>query len=101
MNLNTIISKDSVVVFSKDECHYCDKLVADLTAMCIPFQKYNLNDLTDIKDELVIMTGCKTVPQLFIGGAFIGGYQDFAKLCSVGKLEKLLQPIGITPIIDF
>lgn len=99
-DINAIIQGSPVVVFSKPECHYCDKLAADLRAMDIPFHKIDLNEY-NLKEPLIQYTGNKLVPQLFIGGKYIGGYEEFAKLCAVNKIEALLQPFNIVPVIDF
>jgi len=99
-DIQAIIHHNPVVVFSKDECVYCDKLVADLEAMKVPFIKIDIIE-SNLRESLIAHTGCKTVPQLFIGGTFIGGYSEFSKLCGVGKIETLLAPFNIIPVIDF
>lgn len=97
-----IINSDPVVFFSKQECPYCDMLEADLEAMHIPFKKVNLDSNNiNIRDALLDITKCKTVPQLFIGGIFKGGYKEFTALCGTGKLESLLEPFGIKIDLDF
>lgn len=97
--LNALIKTHPVIFFSKDDCPYCDKLADYLTELRItPFKKVMLE--SDIREALIEMTSCKTVPQLFINGKFIGGYTDFVKI-TPQRLEQLLAPIGITPYIDF
>jgi len=94
-----IVNSDPVVFFSKHECPYCDMLEADLEAMHVPFKKVILDN--NIRDALLDLTKCKTVPQLFIGGVFKGGYKEFTALCGTGKLESLLEPFGIKIDLDF
>ena len=94
-----IVQTDTVVFFSKSECPNCDKLQSDLVSIGIPFKKVTLE--SHLRDDLVEYTKCKTVPQLFIGGKFIGGYREFTTLCGTGKLEALLEPYGLTANIDF
>jgi len=35
-------------------------------------------------------TGCRTVPQIYIGDTHVGGYDDLAALDRAGKLDELL-----------
>ena len=44
--------------------------------------------------EMVERTGRRTVPQIYIGAAHVGGYDDLAALDEAGKLEALLQGTG-------
>jgi len=47
------------------------------------------------RDEMVQITGRRTVPQIFIGDYHIGGYDDLHALGSEGRLVTLLN--GQTP----
>jgi glutaredoxin 3 len=42
------------------------------------------------RDEMVRMTGRRTVPQIYIGDTHVGGYDDLAELDHAGKLDALL-----------
>jgi glutaredoxin 3 len=37
------------------------------------------------------ITGCTSVPQIFIGATHVGGYTDLAALDMKGELDPLLQ----------
>lgn len=43
-----------------------------------------------LREEMVRRTGRRTVPQIFIGGTHVGGYDDLAALNRAGRLEALL-----------
>jgi glutaredoxin 3 len=43
---------------------------------------------------MVERTGRRTVPQIYIGAAHVGGYDDLAALDEAGKLDALLQGAG-------
>jgi len=36
-------------------------------------------------------TGCRTVPQIYIGGTHVGGFEELAALEYAGRLEPLLR----------
>jgi len=104
-NIKSILDeyKSSVIFFSLNACIYCDKLENDLKAMQIPYCKYNLSDQSDLREQLTSITSRRMYPQLFIGGEFIGGYNEFVNLVSMNyeKLKAILEPLGINPEIDF
>jgi glutaredoxin 3 len=41
--------------------------------------------------EMMQKTGRRTVPQIFIGGFHVGGFDDLSALDRAGKLDPLLQ----------
>ena len=41
--------------------------------------------------EMMDKTGRRTVPQIYIGGTHVGGYDDLAALEKAGRLDELLQ----------
>jgi glutaredoxin 3 len=40
--------------------------------------------------EMMERTGRRTVPQIYIGDTYVGGYEELAALHHAGKLEELL-----------
>lgn len=93
------INSQVVVFFSKQDCSYCDKMEVDLKCMLIPYKKVYVDDT--FKHDLLDHTKVKYLPQLFIGGNYIGGYSEFATMCANGKLETLLKTYDINVEIDF
>ncbi|NMF90145.1 glutaredoxin 3 [Aromatoleum petrolei] len=43
------------------------------------------------RDEMIELTGRRTVPQIFIGDTHVGGCDDLYELEHQGKLDALLQ----------
>ena len=41
--------------------------------------------------EMMEKTGCRTVPQIYIGDTHVGGFDDLAALDHAGRLEELLR----------
>ncbi|XP_047535442.1 glutaredoxin-C4-like [Vanessa atalanta] len=87
------ISKEKVVVFSKSYCPYC-KLAKDVfSKVKQPITVYELDERDDgssIQENLVQITGFRTVPQVFINGTCVGGGSDVKSLYESGKLEPML-----------
>jgi glutaredoxin 3 len=43
------------------------------------------------RDDMILRTGRRTVPQIFIGNTHVGGYDDLSALDRAGGLLPLLQ----------
>jgi glutaredoxin len=66
-----------VEIYTKDFCIWCDRAKGLLNAHSIEFNEIDLSDDdTRIKFYENIGNNVKTVPQIFIDGERIGGYQD-------------------------
>ncbi|KAG9398683.1 hypothetical protein AC1031_014467 [Aphanomyces cochlioides] len=91
------LASNPVVVFSKTYCPYCVLAKKVLTSVNAKYEVVEIDNLPngdDIFYALVSKTGCETVPQVFIGGTFIGGGSDTDALQKQGKLVPLLQEAG-------
>lgn len=56
----------------------------------IPYTEVSLDDKPDLRDELSQTHDWQTVPMIFVGDKFVGGYQDVARLERTGELARLL-----------
>ncbi|XP_022823065.1 glutaredoxin-C4-like isoform X1 [Spodoptera litura] len=87
------ITEEKVVIFSKTYCPYC-KLAKDVfNKVKQPFKVYELDereDESDFQDNLAILNGFRSVPQVYINGKCIGGGTDVKILYETGKLEPML-----------
>ncbi|KAH7620186.1 putative Glutaredoxin-C6 [Nannochloris sp. 'desiccata'] len=89
-----------VVVFSKSYCGHSRraKSIMERHLGSTGFKVVELDqreDGSDIQDYLLELTGGRTVPRVFIDGAFIGGADDTAALEGTGKLKTMLVQKGI------
>lgn len=81
-----------VVIYSTDYCPYCRQAERFFTEHQVPFRSVDVTHDDEQRRQLVERTGGrKTVPQIFIGGAPIGGYSDLIALHQKGELMPLLQ----------
>ncbi|CAJ0578906.1 unnamed protein product, partial [Mesorhabditis spiculigera] len=96
--VNELINSKAVFVFSKSWCPFCRKAKETLATYRLEDFFYEVLELDlneglpvqDIVDELYAMTGAPTVPRVFIGGKFVGGGDDTARLFREGKLDTLI-----------
>ena len=68
-----------IIVYSKDECSYCDRAKALLDMMRYEFTEIKIGQ--DIMREEFIFTfpGVKTVPFIIIDGEHVGGYDKLTE----------------------
>lgn len=66
------------IVYTKGNCPYCAMAMEELKLRGIAYDKI---DLADIGKTAAEVTGrkVKTVPQIYIGGKYIGGYEELMK----------------------
>ncbi|XP_072748193.1 uncharacterized protein [Anoplolepis gracilipes] len=89
--VNELITKDSVVIFSKTYCPYCKMAKQVFESLKKPYTVIELDnreDAQDIQDVLGEITGARTVPRVFLNGECLGGGTDVKKLYENGELEK-------------
>jgi glutaredoxin len=90
--------KYPVMVYSKSYCPYCGQVKALFKKLQVDFQAVDLDEIhegQEVQDNLMQITGSRTVPQVFISGQYIGGCDETLKLNSSGKLKQMLNEAGI------
>lgn len=79
-----------VIVYTRLGCGYCTRLLALLRREQIAFTHHDLTSDMPRRAWLEGVTGSHTLPQVFIGGTFVGGCTDVEALHRSGKLATLL-----------
>lgn len=68
-----------IQVYTKNMCGYCTQAKNYLTNKGIEFETINIEENPEAR-EFVINEGHKTMPQVYIDGNSIGGYQQLVEL---------------------
>lgn len=80
-----------VEVYSTNYCPYCVRAKQLLDAKDVDYTEIDVTGNDEARMALVEKSGGrKTVPQIFINGQSIGGYDDLRALEESGKLDSLL-----------
>jgi glutaredoxin 3 len=80
-----------VEIYVQDFCPYCARAVGLFRQKGVAFEeKYAPNGSANREDAIKRSGGRTTVPQIFIGGAHIGGCDDLVALERAGRLDALL-----------
>ena len=80
-----------VEIYTKWGCPYCTRAKALLDSKGVTYEEYDVTLGGPKKVEMLERApGARTVPQVFIAGAAVGGSDDLAALNQAGKLDALL-----------
>jgi len=96
--VNNTVHNNPVVVYSKSYCPYCTKVKELLKTLNVAHIKIieldNVADGSAIQQILKELTGQSTVPNVWIGGKFIGGCDSTVALHKAGNLVPALTTAG-------
>ena len=81
-------------IYSKDWCPYCKKAKALLQAENVSYTEIDITQDADREKEMIERSGRRTVPQIFLDGRTLGGFDDLAALRSQGPLTDVLARKG-------
>jgi len=86
-----------VVIYTRKWCGYCSAAERLLKSKGVAFEEIDCTGDRAKRDWLAEVTGRTTVPQIFIDGQAIGGYDDVRALDRAGELDKLLAGTAAPP----
>lgn len=84
------VSAKEVVMYTKSSCPYCVKAKDLLKSKNVAFREVEVDSPEVIAEMVGRSAGRRTVPQIFINGFHVGGYDDLAATVQKGELDKLL-----------
>jgi glutaredoxin 3 len=80
-----------VLVYSTPFCGYCSAAKQLLAAKGAGYTEIDVMFEPQRRDEMIERSGGRrTVPQIFIDGRHIGGFDDLSALDKAGELDRLL-----------
>ncbi|MDB4967723.1 MAG: glutaredoxin [Myxococcales bacterium] len=79
-----------VKIYTTTYCGYCNAAKSLLSQRGVPFAEVDCTNDPDVRKWLIDQTGQRTVPQVFIGGIPVGGFNELSQLDRGGKLQSIL-----------
>ena len=79
-----------VVMYTTSWCPYCERARALLARKGVSFEEIDIDAAPSRREEMMIHSGRRTVPQIFIGEVHVGGCDDMYALDARGGLDPLL-----------
>jgi glutaredoxin 3 len=87
---------NTVKIYSTIVCPYCDAAKRLLKSLGVAYEDINLEGQHEERQRLSEANGgWRTVPMIFIGEKFIGGFDDLRALHSRGELMPMIN--GLEP----
>ncbi len=84
------MADERVIVYSSPFCGYCSAAKRLLRSKSVAFTEVDVMFDPDRKREMIERSGRRTVPQIFIDGRHVGGFDDLSALDATGQLDALL-----------
>jgi glutaredoxin 3 len=81
-----------IEVYTTQFCPYCVRAKRLLQERGLAYEEFDVGDDDRLREEVIERSGGRrTVPQIFIAGRAIGGYDELAALDASGDLATLTQ----------
>jgi monothiol glutaredoxin len=77
------------------QCGFSARVVQILSHMGVQFGTANVLEDPDLRDGIKQFSNWPTVPQLYVGGEFIGGCDIVTEMFQSGELETLFAEKGV------
>ncbi len=88
------MSAARILMYSTRVCPYCiraEQLLAKKGIAADQIEKIRVDEHPEQRQEMLRVTGRRSVPQIFIGERHVGGFDDLAELDAAGELDGLLR----------
>lgn len=80
-----------VEIYTTSYCPFCTRAKGLLKAKGVAFNEIDVTDDEALREKMVELSGGRrTVPEIFINGRIIGGYDELRALDLRGELDPLL-----------
>jgi glutaredoxin 3 len=80
-----------IEIFTTLFCPYCARAKALLDRKGVPYEEFDAPHGSAARRSAIERSGGRTtVPQIFIGGVSVGGFDDLAALDRAGRLDPML-----------
>ena len=100
--INDIVTANKVVLFMKGtplfpQCGFSSTAIAILERLGVAFETVDVLADMDIRQGIKSFSDWPTIPQLYIGGEFVGGSDIMMEMYEAGELADLLKQVGAEP----
>jgi glutaredoxin 3 len=79
-----------IVIYTTSYCPYCFRAKVLLRSKNVAFEEIDVTGDPERRAEMERLSRRFTVPQIFIDGKSIGGYDDARRLDDAGELDQML-----------
>jgi cysteine synthase len=96
-------AREPVVMFALEWCEFCWSVRRMFSRLGVRYRSVDLDSVAyqeegrggNIRAALTARTSVATIPQIFIGGQFVGGCTDLMDGWKQGRIQKMLEASGV------
>jgi monothiol glutaredoxin len=98
--IQAAIEANPVMLFMKGtpsfpQCGFSARVVQILSHMGVPFGSANVLEDMEIREGIKEFSNWPTIPQLYVGGEFVGGCDIVMEMFQAGELATLMSEKGV------
>jgi monothiol glutaredoxin len=98
--IQALVDTNKVVLFMKGnksfpQCGFSNAVVQILKQEGVEFETFNVLSDADVRQGIKDYASWPTIPQLYIGGKFVGGCDIVKEMHASGELDKELRAAGV------
>ncbi|MBH0096011.1 glutaredoxin 3 [Psychrobacter sp. NZS113] len=81
-----------VKVYTTPICPYCSNAKQLLKTKGVAYEEIGMHDISSEERQALMKktNNYRTVPQIFVGDTFVGGFDELNQMNQQGKLDELL-----------
>jgi glutaredoxin 3 len=80
-----------IEVYTTSYCPFCFRAKALLEQKGVEFEEIDVTDDPELRRQMAVRAGGRrTVPEIFINGRIVGGYDELSAMERRGELDTLL-----------
>ena len=80
-----------ITIYSISGCPFCKLAGRYLSEKGLEYKEINIEEEGISRDDLIKLTGGRSVPQIIVDGKPIGGYEDLLRLDNEKKLFRTVK----------
>jgi glutaredoxin 3 len=84
-----------ILVYTTKICPYCIMAKRLLDRKGAKYTEINIDEKDSLREEIMVKTKRRTVPQIYIGEFHVGGFDELYALEREKKLDDLLSDVEI------
>jgi monothiol glutaredoxin len=94
------ITDNQVMLYMKGtamfpQCGFSARVVQILSHMGVPFKTANVLEDAELREGIKAFSNWPTIPQLYVGGEFVGGCDIVTEMFQSGELKTALEEKGV------
>ena len=98
--IDTLVKSNPVVLFMKGsplfpQCGFSSRAIAILERLGVDFESIDVLQDQAIRQGIKNYSDWPTIPQLYVGGEFVGGSDIMMEMYEAGELSQLMRDKGL------